>query len=267
MSEMDLHRDIQDLSISEEEDIGPWRTQRQIESTVPDLFSPEPLDITRPRILRTFNPQDWMPYIEPVVVRAEATTGVQSQSQTDGASNAIRNDLRDLEEAQEELLDQIRTLEQAHAQLENARNELMQILLGLEDDMRSNTLENPTTTRMMTSSFAGQVGAQRSRGGREPRRDEESSDDEEDEEDMYDDVYDNPFRQRGHFGLGLLEAVSHRQQQVLSAFVDENGDPCSSFDECIRRTVEWAENEPYWSGLDPNGNPWDDPSHKQSILR
>lgn len=243
-----------------EPDFGPWGVVEEQFEVVRDSSIPR----------TTFNPIDWAPImsqddyeediISPLPRRTNRASPLVPQQHlrapaTDIApfrtripTSEILRDLSELEEAQQELLEQIRALESAHSELEEARRSLIQTLQSLEIGGQVNEDESmdELSIRLARNNILGLH--------RERLQDqgEESSDDED----------DYNFYESARVGMGMTQRAplglfddNEQSEDLLDMFLDANGEPCTGFDDCLHRAVGWAgENDMLEFGIDCNGD-------------
>jgi hypothetical protein len=137
------------------------------------------------------------------------------------------NELNEIENTESQLVVQIRQLEQAHAQLENARMNLINALIRLES----------TESRIR----------------RNPFDDEDEDEEDEDEEQFLQELFHARLQQRQvDQRLGIPRIGFEHHHLDFDMFLDINGNPCSDFEDCLLRAVGWKGD--FDQGLDRNGN-------------
>ena len=261
------------------EGISPWETI---------ATNPNP---TVPR--RTFNARDWAPgpllnltsnngpweeyeggedeqaAVSPLPVRkivSPVLVSQQTAAENFDISQSIREEITDLEGTQNALLEQIRDLELAHAQLSAAREELLRVLAVLEND-------NEEAARDMLDSAHQRI-IQRFEQQTQQRELLDAQDRIERQEsyDFYEEILSNQMASvipmaasmRRRFPIDDDDGLDVQQPQlhdsVLEMFLDENGDPCLGFEDCLQRAVGWSgEKSDFLDfGIDRNGQELED---------
>ena len=224
-----------------------------------------------PRRSLTFNPRDWLPPIfnnnnnnnnwyeedENSAIFPLSRMPPQDDSTI---ANSIREEIIGLEGTQNALLMQIRDLEIAHAQLQAARTELLQVLANLEEN------RNENSAREMLNSAHRRI-IQRLEGQSFQHQDD-ALDDDEDSFDFYEEISSN------RLGLGIIPSARQMQSfpradhaddepvEILEMFLDSNGEACIGFEDCLQRAVGWSEEKSDFLeyGIDKNGEEIQDPS-------
>ncbi|KAJ3304429.1 ammonium transporter [Kappamyces sp. JEL0829] len=204
--------------------------------------------------MQTFNPSEWAPRPDPTITShgAAVQTAEQDEAEVMVIPFPIRvaflrdptleagdysepqltvHDDPESEHAQDELVDQIRRLELAHFQLEQARHELLRVLAMLEE---GEALEVP----------AGSMGRTRDLAATQlvghpfpPEPDMEP--------DFYDELMASPMadqttgRNHIHIVFGGQTRKTESSSDLLDMFLDANGEPCRGLEDCINRAVGW----------------------------
>jgi hypothetical protein len=257
MSASDIYG-VEDISFNQEE-LGPWH----------DAAIVEPAFHQSRRFRRTFDPLDWAPIQLPQILpNVENLDDEILSPQTQSAVNTlgpnhlleeaagIAEDIGHLEATQAHLLNQLQELEEAHAQLEYARLELVELLMSMEEGAVAEiTPELSNPTRRMMQSVLSHFG----QSAEVP----ESNQDEDDNQ--IDFRYIQSLR-----GIESFHEVEHNSELLLRGeFLDANGEPCKGifskikiqgYEECLSRAVGWVKERAFELeyGLDRNGNFLDD---------
>jgi hypothetical protein len=135
------------------------------------------------------------------------------------------NDLNEIENAESQLLIQIRQLEQAHSQLEGARMELINALVRLESSSPINRINDGY--------------------------DEEEEENE--DEEFLSELFSAHLRLSQRSQRLRIPRLGFEHQNIdYELFLDNNGNPCEDFADCILNAVGWTIDID--QGLDCNGN-------------
>lgn len=269
--------DSRDLALitdhGDDAEVSPWET-----SSYPNQAIPR----------RTFNARDWAPdnllnfpanngptddndgeeegvvsVVSPLPLRQRLSPMLDDTFNFD-ISQAIREEISGLEGTQNALLEQIRDLELAHAQLSAARGELLRVLAVLEN-------ENEESARQMLDAAHQRIIQNYERQSQQ----RELLSEEQERQESYD-FYEEILANQTATTIPTTRSISRRfpidddddeglqplHDSDLEMFLDENGNPCFGFEDCIQRAVGWSGEKTDFLdfGIDRNGEEIEDKS-------
>lgn len=216
----------------EDNDISPWNNLDEVS--------------LNPHIRTFILPDDFCGQGDDELISPQPTRAI---TRTAGLQQRAVTDLIRLEIAQEELMNQIRRLESAHSQLAIARDELIQMLVGLDSGNVRQPAGLGLTQRSRGSEVEPTTRAYQVEGG-----DQES-------EAFYTFLSNRIPRQTERLAINRSQTLFDQTSDIhdsdmIDNFLDVNGTACLGFEDCITRAVGWAgdgENT-FEYGLDSNGN-------------
>lgn len=252
----------------------------------------------------TFNPNDWIPIQPNNNNQNSASRHVRSTARTVVVPRAARleeeeediphyvlsehihnrnmnlyDDIMELQTEQDELLRQITLLEQAHQELDQARNDLMRVLLEMDDDPEF-PIPQPEVHHMTFGSHRYRVSATGELTQIELEESDEDEDEDESDCDEYEDVEneadesdypqfnnarfasrglrisDRPPSRLGFIASNPYEIAFEEDNPIM--FLDCDGNQCMGLEETLTRAVGWVDSSTMATiendEIDKNGN-------------
>lgn len=202
----------------------------------------------------TFDANDWLP--DNFIPRLEFPFGQMESEEIDLTSNPMVQELLQLQREQEEIEEQIRLLHLAHEELDEARNELMELLMHIDEDTGLDEINIDEFIEPPTRLVSHVV-------------DLENDDDEDDDADEegidFDELSEN-------VGLGIdndsfIRTSNGPHEDFRMTFLDENGDECNGLTETMQNAIGWVNSKTRCilenTDRDANGNEfWQSPPNR-----
>jgi hypothetical protein len=208
-------------------------------------FTPWEAEADQPTIRLTFDTNDWLP--DNLIPRRRFPFGQITTESEEITSNPMVHELLQLQRDQEEIEEQIRLLHLAHEELDEARNELMELLMHIDEDIGLEEVNideiNESPSRLIRHAV-------------ELDDDEEEYNDDDDEDVDFEYLIENVGLGIDNDSITLSSSGPHGDFRMT--FLDENGEECNGLIDTMRNAVGWINSKTLCvvenSDLDANGN-------------